>query len=55
MLQVLAEGQAGLAHITNILQQDLKDLGVILGMPAKEEEPDALSGSASALRGSLIH
>ncbi|GJE93078.1 nucleoporin complex subunit 54-domain-containing protein [Phanerochaete sordida] len=54
--QVLAEEQAGLAHVTNILQRDLKDLGVILGMPAKEEEtgPDALTGSATALRGSLM-
>jgi nuclear pore complex protein Nup54 len=53
-MQVLAEEQAGLAHLTNILQQDLKSLGVILGMPAKDEEPDTFSGSASALRGSLI-
>lgn len=54
--QVLAEEQAGLAHVTSILQRDLKDLGVIVGMPAKEEEsvPDALSGSATALRGSLM-
>ena len=54
VFQVLAEEQAGLAHVTSILQRDLKHLGVILGMPAREEEPDALSGSASALRGSLI-
>ncbi|KIP04831.1 hypothetical protein PHLGIDRAFT_25400 [Phlebiopsis gigantea 11061_1 CR5-6] len=53
--QVLAEEQAGLAHVTNLLQQDLKALAVILGVPAKEEEPDALSGSATALRSSLIH
>ena len=51
---MLAEEQAGLAHITNILQRDLKDLGVIMGVPEKEDEPDALSSSASALRGSLI-
>ena len=55
VIQVLAEEQAGLAHVTSILQRDTKHLGVILGMPAKEEEPDALSGSASALRSSLIH
>lgn len=51
---MLAEEQAGLAHVTNILQRDLKNLGVILGVPTKEEEPDALAGSATALRESLI-
>lgn len=40
--------------MTNILQKDMKALGVILGVPPKDEEPDALSGSANALRSSLI-
>ncbi|EKM57328.1 uncharacterized protein PHACADRAFT_255029 [Phanerochaete carnosa HHB-10118-sp] len=52
--QVLGEEQAGLAYVTNILQRDLKDLGIVLGVPVKEEEPNALSGSATVLRGSLM-
>ena len=52
--QILAEEQAGLAHVTKILQKDLNDLSVILGTPVKKEEPDVLMGSVSALRGSVI-
>lgn len=44
-LQILAEEQAGLAHLTKILHRALKDLAVIQGVPAKEEEQDTLSNT----------
>ncbi|GBE83336.1 Nucleoporin nup44 [Sparassis crispa] len=50
--QILADEQAGLAHLTKILQRDIKDLAVIQGTSVKEEEPNALLTSASTLRGS---
>jgi nuclear pore complex protein Nup54 len=31
VVQILSEQQAGLAHLTKILQRDLKDLEVIMG------------------------
>lgn len=52
--QILAEEQAGLAHVTKILQKDLKDLGVIEGVPVKQEERDGFSESVSALRRSVL-
>ena len=52
--QILAEEQAGLAHLTKILQKDLKDLAVIEGRPVKDEEPDILLSSTSTLRGSVL-
>ena len=47
--QVLAEQQAGLAHLTKILQKDLKDLGVIMGVPAGVEG-EGYNGYASGMR-----
>ena len=52
--QILADEQAGLAHVTKILQKDLKDLSVILGVTTKTEDADVLMGSVSALRGGVI-
>ncbi|THH32835.1 hypothetical protein EUX98_g1332 [Antrodiella citrinella] len=40
--QILANEQAGLAHVMKVLQRDLKDLNVIEGKPNKEDDPDAL-------------
>lgn len=51
LAQILAEEQAGLAHLTKILQRDLKDLAVIEGRTVKEEEPDLLLNSTSSLHG----
>ncbi|KZT64982.1 hypothetical protein DAEQUDRAFT_731954 [Daedalea quercina L-15889] len=53
--QILAEEQAGLVHLTKILQKDLKDLAVIQGTAVKEEEPDLLMNSTSTLRGSVVY
>jgi nuclear pore complex protein Nup54 len=36
-IQILAEQQAGLAHLTKILQKDLNDLAVIYGTAGKED------------------
>ncbi|KAI0088367.1 nucleoporin complex subunit 54-domain-containing protein [Irpex rosettiformis] len=53
--QILAEEQAGLAHVTKILQRALQDLAVVQGVQQPEEEDaDMLSGSATALRDSLL-
>ena len=63
IVQILSEQQAGLQHLTKILQKDLKDLGVVLGTKdtgsSEDMDVDAvgenrwMSGSmlrASALR-----
>ncbi|KAG6855723.1 hypothetical protein H0H87_011615 [Tephrocybe sp. NHM501043] len=58
--QILSEQQAGLAHLTKVLQKAQKDLGVILAVPGGggAEDTSALSdsswGSASALRASTL-
>jgi len=40
--QILAEQQAGLAHLTKILQKDLNDIAVIRGT-AGQDDPNAMS------------
>ena len=46
-MQILAEQQAGIAHLTKIVQQNLKDLDVILGKGSEERqsEGDAFSNA----------
>ncbi|KAI0074259.1 hypothetical protein K474DRAFT_1601794, partial [Panus rudis PR-1116 ss-1] len=54
--QILAEEQAGLAHVTKVLQRDLKDLAVIQGVPPKEDtEPDILAASTASLRSTAMY
>jgi len=38
-LQILGDEQAGLTHLTKILERDLRDIGVIYGEEAAEEGP----------------
>ncbi|KAF8920594.1 nucleoporin complex subunit 54-domain-containing protein [Mucidula mucida] len=58
--QILAEQQAGLAHLTKVLHKDLKDLGVIMGtgppITAGDDTmtPDNLWTSTSSLRASVF-
>ena len=52
--QVLAEEQAGLAHLTKLLQKDMKDLAVIQGSSPQEEDPDTLMSSTTTLRASTL-
>lgn len=64
--QILSEQQAGLAHLTKILQRDLKDLAVIMGNGAGgggmggedsssyAKDGDMLRGSTSTLRVSAL-
>ncbi|OCH91182.1 hypothetical protein OBBRIDRAFT_729273 [Obba rivulosa] len=54
LAQILAEEQAGLAHLTTILQKDLRDIAVIKGENVKEEEPDVLLKSTSTLLGTSV-
>jgi nuclear pore complex protein Nup54 len=55
LCQVLTQEQLGLAHVTKILQKALQDLAVVQGVhQPKDEDTDMLSGSATALRDSLI-
>lgn len=49
--QILAEEQAGLAHLTKLLQKDMKDLGVIVGSSASSDDVEMTSSTAT-LRGS---
>jgi len=37
--QILGDEQAGLTHLTKILQKDLRDIGVIYGEEMAEEGP----------------
>jgi hypothetical protein len=37
LLQILGEEQAGLAHLTKILQRDRRDIGVIYGEEMGED------------------
>lgn len=61
-VQILSEQQAGLAHLTKILQRDLKDLAVIMGNKtgtggeesSSHAKDDALWGSMSTLRVSAL-
>jgi nuclear pore complex protein Nup54 len=62
-VQILSEQQAGLAHLTKILQRDLKDLAVIMGsgtggsredLLSHAKDGDALQGSKSILRVSAL-
>ncbi|RDX52382.1 hypothetical protein OH76DRAFT_1344803 [Lentinus brumalis] len=52
--QILAEEQAGLAHLTKLLQKDMKDLAVIQGSSSPEEDPDSLMSSTATLRASTL-
>lgn len=51
-LQILGDEQAGLTHLTKILQKDLRDIGVIYGEEMAEEGPPldllTIGGSTSA-------
>lgn len=42
-LQILAEQQNGIAHLTKIVQGHQRDLDIILGKPTREREADAFS------------
>ena len=64
--QILSDQQAGLQHLTKILQQDLKDLGVIMGTNEEREDgqpgadmrfsasPSPLNHSTSSLHASAL-
>ncbi|KZT26110.1 hypothetical protein NEOLEDRAFT_1155984 [Neolentinus lepideus HHB14362 ss-1] len=57
--QILMEQQAGLEHLTRILQRDLKDLAVVQGVGVKsedetEQQTDFLLSSTSTLRASAL-
>jgi len=39
IVQILGEEQAGLSHLTKILQTGLRDIGVIYGEEMTEERP----------------
>jgi len=61
IVQILAEQQVGLQHLTKILQKDLKDLAVIMGTKSSGslDEADAEAGenlwtSTSTLRASAL-
>ncbi len=51
--QVLAEEQAGLAHLTKLLQKDMKDLAVIQGSSPQDEDAD-MGSSTATLRASTL-
>ena len=64
-MQILSEQQAGLAHLTKILQKDVKDLAVIMGngisggvagedSSAHVRDGDTSWGSKSTLRVSSL-
>lgn len=59
--QILSEQQSGLAHLTKILQKDLKDLRVIMGSgggssaeESHSNETENLWSSPNALRSSSL-
>jgi len=52
--QILTEQQAGLQHLTKILQQDMKDLAVIQGKSEEENRSESLISSTSTLRASTL-
>lgn len=51
--QILGEEQTGLAHLTKLLQKDLKDLAVVLGKDPKDYDSD-LGSSTATLRASTL-
>lgn len=52
--QILTEQQAGLQHLTKILQQEMKDVAVILGKGGEEDGGDTMFSPASTLRASSL-
>jgi nuclear pore complex protein Nup54 len=52
--QILSTQQAGLAHLTKILQGNLKDLDVVLGSTEPDDDSERLYGSTSTLRASAL-
>lgn len=50
---MLAEEQAGLAHLTKLLQKDMKDLAVIQGSNPQDEDAD-MGSSTATLRASTL-
>ena len=61
IIQILAEQQAGLQHLTKILQKDQKDLAIILGKTGSAEDEylhegggESLWTSTSTLRASSL-
>ncbi|KAH7928348.1 hypothetical protein BV22DRAFT_1005127 [Leucogyrophana mollusca] len=50
--QILADQQAGLQHLTKVLQRNLKDLAVVQGKSTEEEDSETLYSSTSTLRAS---
>ncbi|KAI0772999.1 nucleoporin complex subunit 54-domain-containing protein [Trametes elegans] len=51
--QILADEQAGLAHLTKLLQKDMKDLAIIQGSSPQDEDGD-LGVSTATLRASTL-
>jgi nuclear pore complex protein Nup54 len=54
LYQILTEQQAGLQHLTKILQRDMKDLAVIQGKSEEEDRSESLLSSTSTLRASTL-
>ncbi|KAH7910901.1 nucleoporin complex subunit 54-domain-containing protein [Hygrophoropsis aurantiaca] len=52
--QILADQQAGLQHLTKVLQGNLKDLAVVHGKNTEDEEMETLYSSTSTLRASTL-
>jgi nuclear pore complex protein Nup54 len=48
------EQQTGLAHLTKILQRDMKDLALMQGKRTQQTEGELVSSTTSTLRGSLV-
>lgn len=55
-MQILADQQAGLEHLTKILQRDLKDLHVIMGNGTEGDDlnSERLHSSTSTLHASTL-
>lgn len=47
LLQILREQQAGLTHLTRIIQKDLRDIGVVYG------EDDGPQGGVDSSRSAI--
>jgi len=59
IVQILTEQQAGLQHLTKILQKDLKDVAVVMGTKGSDEMDAEAAGvnlwtSTSTLRASAL-
>ncbi|KAL4243379.1 hypothetical protein ABKN59_010860 [Abortiporus biennis] len=50
--QILSDEQAGLAHLTKVLQKNLRDLAIITGVPSKSKEEE--SNLMTSLRNSAV-